>query len=143
MIRLRITGYIRPKGRLTSRPGWGGEPVPLGLAISWADWRVEFLTSILVLLFGPAPPKEFLGEPYFRDCLIEQRSPKVAFAAAVACQALLILFPPPVWNIRPAQAEAYEPPMALTWYGPVKAFPAILPEARAPKAAPPNNAYKV
>ncbi len=142
MIRLHITGGVWPESGLTSRPVLGGKLFPPKLAISWVDWREEFLTSVLVLLFGPVPPKKFLGEPYFRDCWIEQRSPKVAFAVAVALEALLILFPPPVWNIRPAQAEAFEPPMEVTWYGPVKDFPAILPVARAPKTAPPNDASK-
>src|SRR5229473_4183467 len=142
MIRLHITGGVWPESGLTSRPVLGGKLFPPKLAISWVDWREEFLTSVLVLLFGPVPPKKFLGEPYFRDCWIEQRSPKVAFAVAVALQALLILFPPPVWNIRPAQAEAFEPPMEVTWYGPVKDFPAILPVEREPKNAPPNDASK-
>ena len=72
-------------------------------------------------------PKKFLGGPYFRDCWIERRFPKTAFAAAIVCQLLLIRYPPPVWNIRPAQVEAFSPRMELTWYGPAKDFPAILP----------------
>jgi TonB family protein len=142
MIRVRITGGMQLRVDLSSRPDLGRDPYSPRLAISWVDWREEFLTSVLVLLLDPAPPKEFLGEQYFRDCCIEQRSPKVAFVVALAFQALLILFPPPVWNIRPAQVEAFSPPVELTWYGPVKDFPAFQPAVPLPKAIPRTEAPK-
>jgi TonB family protein len=93
----------------------------------------------VALLRGPAAPKTFLDVHYFRDCWIEHRFPRVAFVAAVACQALLILFPPPIWNIRSARAEVLSPQTELTWYGPVKDFPAILPPARTPKEVLQND----
>jgi len=95
----------------------------------------EFSSSLIALLRGPAPPRKFLGAPYFRDCWIDQRFPKYAFAAAIALQALLILFPPPIWNIQPARTVSAAPPAEITWYGPAKDFPAILPPMRAPRAA--------
>jgi TonB family protein len=140
MIRVRITGGMQLRVDLSSRPDLGGGADSPQLAISWVDWREEFLSSVLVFLLGPPPPKEFLGEPYFRDCYIEQRSPKIAFAVAVACQALLILFPPPVWNLPPTQAEALSPQTELTWYGPIKDFPAIQPAVPLPKARPRTEA---
>jgi protein TonB len=136
MIRVRITGGMHLRVDLSSKPDQGGEPCSPDLAISWVDWREEFLSSVLVLLVGPVPPKKFLGEPYFRDCWVEQRSSKAAFAVAVACHVLLILFLLPAWNIRPAQVEAFSPPMELMWYGPAKDFPAILPAVRFPKPVP-------
>jgi TonB family protein len=129
-IELRLD-RARPSGLVL-----GGKPHSPRLAIAWTGWREEFTSSTVALVRGPAPPKEFLGVRYFRDCWIEQRFPRIAFAAAVACQALLILFPPPIWNIQAARSEAFAPHMELTWYGPVKDFPAILPVARAPKDAP-------
>ena len=140
MIRLRIAGGMQLRVDLSPRPDLGGEPYSPELAIPWVDWREEFLSSVLVLLLGPAPPKEFLGAPYFRDCWIEQPSPKVAFVVALAFQALLILFSPPVWNPRPSQAEALPPQTELTWYGPINDFPAIQPAAPLPKAAPRTEA---
>jgi len=125
---------------LSSGSDLGREPYSPQLAISWVDWREEFLSSVLVFFLGPPPPKEFLGEPYFRDCCIEQRPPKVAFVVALAFQALLILFPPPVWNVPPTQAEAFSPQMELTWYGPIKHFPALRPAAPLPKATPRTEA---
>src|SRR5712691_6796408 len=79
MIHLRITGNVHLGGELPSRPDLGGKPYSPELAISWTGWREEFLSSVLALLRGPVPPKEFLGDPYFRNCWIEQRSPRVAF----------------------------------------------------------------
>src|SRR5258706_16359123 len=107
------------------------------LAISGIGWRKDFHSRVLVLHRRAVPPKKFLGNPYFRNCWIEQRSPRVAFMVALACQALLILFPPPVWNIPPAQAESFAPQMELTWYGPAKVFPALMPAPRGPQAGPP------
>jgi TonB family protein len=140
MIHLHITESWKPG--LTSRPDLGGKPYSPELAISWIGRREELLSSVLALLRGPTPPKEFLGDPYFRNCWIEQRSPRVAFTVAVSCQALLILFPPPVWNIPPAPAESFAPQLELTWYGPAKDFPAILPVPRASKAAPRRDVSK-
>src|SRR4030081_394501 len=140
MIYLRITDDTRlARG---SSLDLIGEDSP-ELAIPRLNRRQEFISSVLALLRGPTPPKEFLGAPYFRDCWIEQRSPKAAFAIAVVCQVLLILFPPPVWNIPESHAEPFAPQMELTWYGPAKDFPAILPVLRSPKAAPRNESSKI
>src|SRR5271154_737701 len=72
---------------------------PPELGVPWISWREQLASSVLVLLRGPAPPKHFLGGPFFRDCWIESSFPKLAFLTAIACQVLLILFPPPIWNI--------------------------------------------
>jgi TonB family protein len=140
MIRLHITESWEPG--LTPRPDLGGKPYSPELAISWIGRREEFLSSVLALLRGPLPPKEFLGDPYFRNCWIEQRSPRIAFAVAVACQAVLVFVPPPVWNTPAAHAEPFASQMELTWYGPAKDFPAILPAPRAPRAAPRSDVLK-
>jgi TonB family protein len=102
----------------------------------------EFSSSLMALVRGPAPPKKFLGDPYFRDCWIDQRFPKYAFAAAIVLQVLLSLFPPPIWNIRPTRTVSAAPRTEITWYGPAKDFPAILPAMRAPRAAARKDASK-
>ena len=84
-----------------------------------------------------------LGAPYFRDCWIDQRFPKLAFLAAVALQILLIRFPPPIWNIRPSRVVSAPPQMELTWYGPVKDFPAILPAGPTPISRPARKAAEI
>ncbi len=104
------------------------------LALDKTGWLDQFASSVTVLFREPAAPKEFLGGPYFRDCWIDQRFPKFAFAAAVALQILLILFPPPIWTTRPPHVVAPPPDMEMTWYGPVKDLPAISPARKRPKA---------
>jgi TonB family protein len=112
------------------------------LALEKTEWLEQFVSSVTVLARGPAPPKQFLGDPYFRDCWIDQRFPTVAFASAVALQILLILFPPPIWNVRPPSVVAPPPQMELTWFGPVKDLPSILPAAKMPKSAPRDHDSK-
>jgi TonB family protein len=55
--------------------------------------------------------------------------------AAIMIQALLVFFPPPIWNLQPTRTVSAAPPTEITWYGPAKDFPAILPAMRAPRAA--------
>jgi TonB family protein len=105
------------------------------LALERTGTVKEFFSSLLALLCGPTAPKKFLGGPYFRDCWIEQKFPKYAFASAIAMQALLILFPPPIWNVQAKRPFSEAPRTEIAWYGPVKDFPAILPAVRAPKPA--------
>jgi TonB family protein len=112
------------------------------LALEKTGWLAQFGSSAMVLVHGPAPPRKFLGAPYFRDCWIEQRFPTLAFASAIVLQVLLILFPPPIWNVRPPSVVAAPPEMELTWYGPVKDLPVILPAAKLPKSPPRDNAFK-
>jgi TonB family protein len=112
------------------------------LALGRTGRLKEFSTSLIALVRGPAPPKEFLGGPYFRDCWIDQRFPKYAFAISIVVQALLILFPPPIWNIQPTRTVSAAPQTEITWYGPAKDFPAILPVLRAPKDASGKEAPK-
>jgi TonB family protein len=106
------------------------------LAVAKTGTLREFLTSLGALFRGPAPPKEFAGDAYFRDCWIDQKFPKYAFATAIVLQAFLILFPPPIWNIQPAHSVSVAPRTEITWSGPAQDFPAILPAPRAPKPAP-------
>lgn len=102
------------------------------LAIPKVRTRHELLTSLVELLRGPAAPREFAADTYFRECWIDQRLPKKAFFAAVAIQAVLVIFPPPIWTVRQAHASSASPRTELAWYGPVKDFPAMFP-AHPPK----------
>jgi TonB family protein len=140
MIQARTTDPVQVEQGSTLETGPGESPRAPQLAVPWMGWREQFTSSVLVLLRGPFPPKKFCGAPFFRDCWIEQPSPKLAFAAAVVFQVLLVLFPPPIWNLRPSRPETPSMHMELTWYGPVKDFPAILPVALAPKVKPQNSA---
>ncbi len=112
------------------------------LALQKTGSLAQFLSSLKVLVREPAPPRKFLGDPYFRDCWIDQRFPKQAFAIAIALQVLLILFPPPIWSSRPPRVVAPPPQMELTWFGPAHDFPAILPAALRMKSAPKMDVSK-
>lgn len=93
----------------------------------------QFRSNLVALVGGPAAPKEFIGGPYFRDCWIEHKFPKFAFGAAIIVQVLLSWFPPPIWSIQPARSASATPRTEITWYGPAKDFPALLPAIHAPK----------
>jgi TonB family protein len=127
---------------LVLRPVPGQVAIVPRLALERTGTLRQFFSSLMALLRGPAPPKEFLGDPYFRDCWIDQRFPRSAFVLAIMLQALLILFPPPIWNIHPTRTVSAAPQTEITWYDPAKDFPAILPEIRAPRAAVRKDASK-
>ena len=135
-------GTIKLRQDQTFVSGSAEMPREPQLALEKTGWLDQFASSVDALVRGPVPPKKFLGDPYFRDCWIDQRFPKMAFLAAVALQILLILFPPPIWNIRPSRTISAAPRTELTWYGPVKDFPVILPAGSAPKPAPARNKLK-
>jgi hypothetical protein len=112
-------------------------PVPR-LALERPGRGNEFFSSLIALVRGPAPAERFEGDPYFRDCSVEPQFPRAAFAFAVALQAILVAYPPPIWNLAPAHIVAAAAPAEISWYGPVKDFPAILPAMRVPKRAAPK-----
>jgi TonB family protein len=94
----------------------------------------EFGSSLAALLRGPAAPRNFLGDPFFRDCWIEEKFPRFAFATAILLQLLLIQYPPPIWNLGSTRTISSASTMELTWFGPVNDFPAILPVVPRSKA---------
>ena len=143
MIQLRIARE-KPSGTHPGvQPGLLAQSSCPKLALSRTGRCEEVFSNIRTLLGGPAAPKTFLGAPYFRDCWIDQRSPRAAFGVAVACQVLAILFPPPMWNLRPKQVEAFSPPMELTWYGPAKDLQGLLAHLASQKAAPPSDPSRI
>jgi TonB family protein len=127
----------------TIDPQWDRDlilpPVPNGeantprLSLERIGTFRQFVSSLTALVRGPLPPKQFLGEPFFRDCWIERKLPKSSFVAAIVLQALLIRFPPPIWKISTGRTVSALPPMQLTWYGPIQDFPLVAPAPRAPK----------
>jgi TonB family protein len=111
-------------------------------ALQKASRPAQFISSLKVLIRDPAPLKGVAGGAYFRDCWIDQRFPKQGFAAAVALQILLILFPPPIWSSRPPLVVAPAADTELTWFGPAHDLPAILPAKLRLKPAPRKDAPK-
>ena len=101
-----------------------------------------FSSSLAALVRGPSAPRGFNGGAYFRNCWIEQKFPKYAFVAAIILQALLILFPPPIWNVHSARTISAASRTEIPWYGAAKDFPAMLPAIRSPRPAPRKDASK-
>ncbi len=92
------------------------------LEVSWSRPGANFWDSLLAVLRGPAPPKEFEGAPFFRDCWVASRWPTRAVVVALALQVGLVLLHPH-WTLvtpRPITVEA-----ELTWYGPDQDLPQI------------------
>ncbi len=112
------------------------------LALEGTKTLKEFSSSLVALVRGPAAPKKFAVDAFFRNCWIDQKIPKYGFAAAIALQALLILFPPPIWSVRPVRVASQSQRNEIAWYGPIKDFPVILPAARAPRSTPRKDALK-
>jgi len=111
-------------------------------ALERAGALKEFSSSLKAVFQGPAAPKNFLRGEYFRNCWIEQRFPKYAFALATVLQVLVILYPPPIWNIPSSRMVSAAPRTEIAWYGPAKDFPALLPAPRPPRAAARKDASK-
>ena len=103
----------------------------------------ELFSSLIALVRGPAPSEQFEDDPYFRDCCVEAQFPRAAFAFAIALQAILVAYPPPIWNLPPARTVSATARAEISWYGPAKDFPAILPAIRAPRTATPKQPTKM
>jgi protein TonB len=122
---------------LTGGSGWVARLGPAGphLGVRWTKPRENFFSSLRAVFTGPRPPRKFLGAPYFRDCWIPRRWPTLAFIAAVALEATLILTVHPRWNFkRPPRADSYG---QLTWYMPAADpspdLPLLAPVSQTPK----------
>lgn len=114
---------------------WTARLAPPGpqLAVRWTNPRENFRSSVRAIFAGPKPPRKFLGAPYFRDCWIVARSPKLAFAVAIVLEAAFLIIANPHWNIqRPRLAG---PDVQLTWYDP-PADPAPDPAPDLPALSP-------
>lgn len=107
---------------------WGRRPenspaeAGVRLDVAWTRSGANFRDSLLALVRGPIPPKEFQGGEYFRDCWVASRWPTRAVAVALALQIGLVMLHPR-WDIvspRPITVEAQ-----LTWYPPDQDLPQI------------------
>ena len=89
--------------------------------------------NALVLLRGPMPPKEFRGDPYFRDCWVSAAAPRRALCASVLWHVAFVLLVLPLSQFLPAPQRRLLPQTEITWYGPVSDLPLIAPTVRAAK----------
>lgn len=97
------------------------------LAFPWNKRRQNFAENVHALWREPQAPREFQGGPYFRDCWVSGYAPGGAFIAAAGWHALFVVLLIPLWNIVVARPVAVRQYTQITWYGPVKDLPLILP----------------
>ncbi len=101
------------------------------LDLDWEQRRKNFAESCRALLQGPAP-REFLGAPYFRDCWVQARAPRLAFVIALGWHtAFVLLLLVPLWNLIVAGPTVRQH-QQIAWYGPVHDFPLMLPASASP-----------
>jgi TonB family protein len=99
------------------------------LAFPWKERGQNFAESWNALWHEPRAPREFHGDPYFRDCWVSEYAPRGAFVAAVGWHAVLVVLLIPLWNIVVARPVVVRRYTQITWYGPVNDLPLILPVA--------------
>jgi TonB family protein len=104
------------------------------LELAWEERRHNFVESWHALWREPRAPREFHGDPYFRDCWVSGRAPRGAFLAALGWHAVLVALLIPLWNIVVARPVVVRQYTQITWYGPVNDLPLILPAAPRVKA---------
>jgi TonB family protein len=141
-IRLLEISYLHAKPDLAISFDSSPELPTPRLSLERRGVHEEFFSSLAAVVRGPAAPQNFQGVLYFQNCWIEGKFPRSAFVAAVALQAILIAFPPPIWSIRPARTVSATSSTEITWYGPEKDLPMILPPMRAPRPTARREATK-
>jgi TonB family protein len=112
--------------------------------VSWES-RSQILASSLRAVFGgPKAPKEFRGEPYFRDSWVRTHWPTRTVLVSALLHVALVYFPFPQWSfLRPV----HEPllPRAdtkLTYYGPIRDLPLVNPTAPPARPRRPGESEK-
>lgn len=98
------------------------------LAVSWERRGNRFSESLRALLSGPAAPREFAGDGFFRDCQVKGRVPRRSVGASVVWHlvtvVLLIQFGSILWTTQHVAAMRN---FELTWSSPAADLPLISP----------------
>jgi len=115
------------------------------LAVKWESRGQTFAGSLWAVMKGPKAPKEFRGEPYFRDCHVRRLFPKGAMLASSLWYVVLFLIPIPIWQAltpKQSQPQLALPRIELTWYEPARDLAAITQPGELPKPSPPGEPEK-
>ncbi len=99
------------------------------LHVVWQSRWQGFLSSLGAVLGGPKAPKEFRGEPYFRDSWVRPHWPKRAVFVSALLHIALVYFPFPRWSwLRPTHEPLlFTSDTELTYYGPIRDLPLVNP----------------
>jgi TonB family protein len=98
-------------------------------------WR-NLAENLLALVRGPMSPKEFHGDPYFRDCWISGHGPRGAFCASVLWHVALVLLVIPLSRFVTPRRDPALPQTEITWYGPASDLLPVTPKSLLPKPIP-------
>lgn len=104
------------------------------LAVQWGSFPHGFWSSIVAVISGPAPAKEFTGSHFFKDW-IEGRVPRAAVIAAALWHIVFLVIPWPQMPARPRKNPALEN-FQLSWSGPINDLPPL--RISAPTVAAPS-----
>jgi TonB family protein len=113
----------------------GDSPSP-HLQVLWPNRRQNFVDNLRAILLGPAPPKEFLGPPYFRDCWVAGSLPDRAVVVSVIWHVLFVMLLVRLWPLIPSPPKISAPQVEITYYGPINDLPEILPSRPVAKRTP-------
>src|SRR5262245_57523766 len=97
------------------------------LALARESRARSFAGSVSALFFGPAAPRKFEGGRYFRDCWVSGRAPRSAVLASALWHIAFLLLLFPVLQFVVARPEVALPNVEITWYGPARDLPTLLP----------------
>jgi TonB family protein len=109
------------------------------LQVLWANRRQNFLENLRVVFWGPAPPKTFLGPPYFRDCWVAGPLPNRAVFFSVIWHAAFVMLLIRLWPLIPSPPRITVPQVEITYYGPINDLREILPLRPIPKRSAPHE----
>jgi len=115
------------------------------LTVTWEPRWQMFAGSLWAVMKGPKAPKEFRGDPYFRDCYVKRPFPKGAMLASSLWYVLLFLIPIPIWQRlapRQEQPQFALPRIELTWYEPARELPPISQPGEPARPSPPGEPEK-
>jgi protein TonB len=115
-----------------SKPGRRFEPQ---LDVAWEKRSRVFLGDVRAYLFSPAAPL-LAGRHVFYDAWLGQGFPARALTASVLLHVAFLIFPVPNWHFRQAEENPRESErVQLTWFGPARDLPPLLPPAPKPRGA--------
>ncbi len=105
------------------------------LDVAWEKRSQVFLGDVRAFLFSPAAPAP-AGRHVFYDEWLGQGFPARALAASILLHVAFFIFPVPNWHFRQAAEKPRDAEhVQLTWYGPARDLPPLLPPAPKPRGA--------
>lgn len=110
------------------------------LEVGWGEFRQSLASILGALVLGPAAPRNFHGDHFFKDSWIERRIPRRAVIAAALWHIAFLALPLPQFSA-PRRNPAFDN-TELTWSGPIDDLPLLNLPAEKPKPSPKGEPNK-